>query len=101
MGDAPPSPRSSHISVRGKALIHAPNRNTGLRACIQCRLIQTKDQFYQTGCPECKLDMAENEGRVLVCTTTNFQGYIALLRPGAFVSRFNGLEKRTPGLYAL
>eukprot|EP00927_Polykrikos_kofoidii_P074911 TRINITY_DN70964_c0_g1_i1.p1 TRINITY_DN70964_c0_g1~~TRINITY_DN70964_c0_g1_i1.p1 ORF type:complete len:234 (-),score=26.83 TRINITY_DN70964_c0_g1_i1:116-754(-) len=74
-----------------------------LRACLRCRLIQTKDQFFHQGCPTCAdvLHMREDEGRVAGCTTPTFQGYVAIIRPGSFVSRFNGLDKRNPGLYAL
>lgn len=80
-----------------------PNRTTGLRACIGCRQIMTKDQFVDYGCPNCKdiLGMQGSEGRVVACTSANFQGYISLIRPGAFLSRFNGLEHKKPGCYAL
>eukprot|EP00448_Togula_jolla_P010792 CAMPEP_0170606348 /NCGR_PEP_ID=MMETSP0224-20130122/20466_1 /TAXON_ID=285029 /ORGANISM="Togula jolla, Strain CCCM 725" /LENGTH=209 /DNA_ID=CAMNT_0010931427 /DNA_START=157 /DNA_END=783 /DNA_ORIENTATION=- len=64
----------------------------------------TKEQFFQTGCPspECEgLSMVENDGRVVACTTTNYQGFISMMRPGAFVSRFSGIDKRRPGCYAL
>ncbi|CAK0900201.1 unnamed protein product [Prorocentrum cordatum] len=45
--------------------------------------------------------MKESDGRVLACTTANFTGIIALLRQGTWVSRFNGLQGRRPGVYAL
>merc|ERR1719215_1631668 len=82
---------------------YSPSGTRNLRACIRCRLIMTKEQFYDFGCPTCRgvLDMAGSEGRVVACTTTNFQGFISLMRPGAFLSRFNGLESRRPGCYAL
>mmetsp|Transcript_74610 Transcript_74610/g.147804 ORF Transcript_74610/g.147804 Transcript_74610/m.147804 type:complete len:238 (-) Transcript_74610:66-779(-) len=82
---------------------YAPNGVKNLRACLRCRLIMTKEQFIQFGCPTCRdvLHMQDDEGRVLACTSSSFQGFIASLRPGAFVSRFNGLDKRLPGCYAL
>lgn len=82
---------------------YTPNGIKNLRACLRCRIIMTKDQFLQHGCPTCKdtLRMQDEEGRVAACTTMNFHGFITLLRPGAFVSRFNGLQKRRPGCYAL
>jgi hypothetical protein len=84
---------------------YAPNGTKSLRACIKCRLIMTKEQFYDYGCPDpaCRgsLDMAGSEGRVVACTSTSFQGFITLIRPGAFLSRFNGLEHKRPGCYAL
>lgn len=80
-----------------------PSSIKNMRACIRCRIIMSKDQFIQLGCPTCRNDlrMQEDEGRVLACTTTDFQGYISMLKPGSFVSRFTGLERRRPGLYAL
>uniref|UniRef100_A0A7S4R8B0 Spt4/RpoE2 zinc finger domain-containing protein n=1 Tax=Alexandrium monilatum TaxID=311494 RepID=A0A7S4R8B0_9DINO len=82
---------------------YAPSGIKSLRACIRCRLIMAKEQFIQYGCPSCKdvLSMQDDEGRVLACTSSTFQGFITSIRPGAFVSRFNGLEKRLPGCYAL
>lgn len=82
---------------------YAPSNTKTLRACIRCRLVMSKEQFVQYGCPSCKdvLHMQDDEGRVLACTSSNFQGFITSIRPGAFVSRFNGLEKRLPGCYAL
>lgn len=82
---------------------YSPNGTKSLRACIRCRLVMTREQFYNYGCPTCRgvLDMAGNDGRVLGCTSANFQGFITLIRPGAFLSRYNGLENRRPGCYAL
>ncbi|CAE7291195.1 SPT4, partial [Symbiodinium pilosum] len=62
-----------------------------------------KAQFFELGCPNCRdsLDMQENEARVLACTTANYAGFFSLVRSGAFASRFTGLERRTPGCYAL
>mmetsp|Transcript_14005 Transcript_14005/g.30438 ORF Transcript_14005/g.30438 Transcript_14005/m.30438 type:complete len:267 (-) Transcript_14005:80-880(-) len=80
-----------------------PNDSTKtLRACLQCRQVMNKDQFLNLGCPNCKdLGMQGSEGRTLACTTSNFQGFISLIKPGTFLSRFNGLEGRKPGCYAL
>jgi len=74
-----------------------------LRACLRCRQIMNKDQFMEYGCPNCQgsLAMQGSEGRVLACTTANFQGFMTLIRPGPFASRFTGLENRRPGCYAL
>lgn len=83
--------------------LFTPSSTKNLRACIRCRIILTKDQFLNLGCPTCDetLRMKESEGRVLGCTTANFTGIIALLRQGSWVSRFNGLQGRRPGVYAL
>lgn len=83
--------------------MYFPSGMKNLRACIRCRIIMTKDQFLQLGCPTCRevLNMVDNEGRVVACTTTQFQGNFAVIRPGTFASRFNGLDRRRPGCYAL
>jgi len=62
-----------------------------------------KEQFIEYGCPNCRdsLSMQGSEPRVLACTTANYQGFMTLIRPGAFASRFIGLEHRRPGCYAL
>lgn len=79
-----------------------PCGTKSLRACIQCRIVMEKNQFFELGCPQCpELQITENEGRVAACTTQNFEGYISNIRPGGFATRFTGLEKRMPGFYAL
>ena len=74
-----------------------------LRACKRCRFIMEMDQFVTAGCPTCKdvLVMKDDPARVRDCTTANYVGCIAMMRPGSFVTRYNGLEKRMPGFYAL
>ena len=83
--------------------IHLPVSIKNLLACLRCRVIKTKEQFVRDGCPNCKdvVDMRAEEGRVVACTTANFRGFVSIMRPGSFVSRFNGLDKRLPGTYAL
>mmetsp|Transcript_26088 Transcript_26088/g.59393 ORF Transcript_26088/g.59393 Transcript_26088/m.59393 type:complete len:249 (-) Transcript_26088:75-821(-) len=100
---APVAPQPEDPDTIAQIRQYAPNGTNRLRACIRCRLIMTKEQFIQYGCPTCRdvLHMQEEEGRVLACTSSNFQGFISSIRPGAFVSRFNGLDKRLPGCYAL
>eukprot|EP00913_Durusdinium_trenchii_P000423 g387.t1 len=62
----------------------------------------TKGQFFELGCPNCRdLQMQENENRVYACTSSSYSGFFSMVNPGAFASRFNGLEKRMPGCYAL
>eukprot|EP00933_Yihiella_yeosuensis_P021239 TRINITY_DN1685_c0_g1_i1.p1 TRINITY_DN1685_c0_g1~~TRINITY_DN1685_c0_g1_i1.p1 ORF type:complete len:191 (-),score=45.93 TRINITY_DN1685_c0_g1_i1:273-845(-) len=81
---------------------HLPDGMKNLRACLKCRLILTKEQYFQTGCPNCPdLQMTESESRVSACTTMHFQGMMSLVLPGAFASRFTGLQDSHPGCYAL
>mmetsp|Transcript_140695 Transcript_140695/g.437611 ORF Transcript_140695/g.437611 Transcript_140695/m.437611 type:complete len:195 (-) Transcript_140695:86-670(-) len=100
-GGVAPQPEDPHQIELIKQ--YAPSGIKTLRACIRCRLVMSKEQFLKFGCPSCKdvLSMQDDEGRVLACTSSNFQGFITSIRPGAFVSRFNGVDKRLPGCYAL
>jgi transcription elongation factor SPT4 len=80
---------------------HFPTGCKSLRACLKCRLIMDKKQWFDLGCVQCpELRMQENENRVIACTTTDFDCYVSNIRPGGFVTRFIGLEKSIPGLYA-
>jgi hypothetical protein len=45
--------------------------------------------------------MEGNFSRVIACTTQDFDGFVANIRPGGFATRFVGLEKSIPGFYAL
>ncbi|OEH73825.1 transcription elongation factor spt4 [Cyclospora cayetanensis] len=60
-----------------------------LRACISCRL------FYDEGCPNCAwLQIDGDRSRVLGCTSPNFAGFVALIKPqGSWVARHNKLIK--------
>jgi|Transcript_78036 hypothetical protein len=83
---------------------YLPETNKNLRACLQCKTIMTKKQFFEFGCPgkSCKeLQMKEEEGRVLACTTESWKSCIAIMNPTGFVSRFNGFEGARPGFYTL
>jgi hypothetical protein len=63
-----------------------------------------KEQFLELGCPQescTELEMQDNPNRVMGCTTQNFDGYIANIRPGGFATRITGLEHCMPGFYAL
>jgi len=81
---------------------HFPSGTKKLRACIRCRVIMEETQFYELGCPQCPdLMMKEDQPRVSACTTQNFDGFIANIRPGGFATRFTGLENSMPGFYAL
>jgi len=82
--------------VREKIVLH-------LRACLSCRLIMSEEQFYENGCPNCSfLQLDGNRHGIFECTTPNFNGMIALLKPNdSWVARFNELRNRVPGCYAV
>eukprot|EP00434_Breviolum_minutum_P042938 symbB.v1.2.038243.t1/scaffold5892.1/size22708/2 len=61
-----------------------PRETKHLRACMKCRLIMSKGQFFELGCPNCRdLEMQENENRVFACTTSNYSGFFSMVNPGA------------------
>ncbi|XP_073983921.1 transcription elongation factor subunit spt4 isoform X1 [Rhodnius prolixus] len=53
------------------------------RACLVCSLIKTFDQFEFDGCDNCDefLRMKNNRDNVYDCTSSNFDGMIALMSP--------------------
>ncbi|EPR62729.1 transcription elongation factor SPT4 [Toxoplasma gondii ME49] len=74
-----------------------------LRACISCRLIMSEQQFYDEGCPNCGfLQMDGDRHRVWDCTTVNFAGFVAVMKPmSSWVARHNKLTEVVPGCYAV
>ncbi|KAL8431031.1 hypothetical protein Efla_007615 [Eimeria flavescens] len=66
-----------------------------LRACISCRLVMTEQQFYDEGCPNCAwLQIDGDRSRVLTCTSPNFAGFVAIIKPqGSWVARHNKLSR--------
>lgn len=57
----------------------------GVYACIQ---------FYDEGCPNCAwLQIDGDRSRVLGCTSPNFAGFVAIIKPqGSWVARHNKLS---------
>ena len=54
-----------------------PKELKKLRACVDCHLIKTFEQFKKEGCQNCKVD-----GNVMVeKLTKNFNGIIAITNP--------------------
>jgi len=81
---------------------HFPSKAKKLRACKRCKLLMNETQFFELGCSNCpELLMQDNKLRCGACTTEKFDGFIAHIGQGGFVSRFTGLENRFPGFYAL
>ncbi|KAH0472371.1 MAG: hypothetical protein KVP17_000083 [Porospora cf. gigantea B] len=61
-----------------------------LRACLVCRVIMSEEQFFESGCPNCQfLQLDGNRHAIWECTTPNFSGMVALLKPeGSWVARY-------------
>ncbi|KAI9297591.1 transcription initiation Spt4 [Neoconidiobolus thromboides FSU 785] len=75
-----------------------------LRACLLCSLVKSAHLFKANGCENCEeiLRMKRKANRVNECTTNNFKGMIAALRPqNSWACRFQHIDSFQPGLYAL
>jgi transcription elongation factor SPT4 len=73
------------------------------RACMLCSLVKSLDQFYKTGCENCEdvLNMKHDQDRVMDCTSTQFEGLIALMSPNSWVGRWQRIENFQRGVYAV
>jgi transcription elongation factor SPT4 len=75
-----------------------------LRACMVCSIIRTHADFLKDGCPNCEdaLQMRGSSDTVGECTSSNFNGIIALMEPkNSWVARYHRLEGYKPGMYAV
>ena len=80
-----------------------PDSMSGLRACLGCSLVKTFRQFTEDGCENCRfLEMDDAPQRVHECTTSYFEGVIAMVEPnGSWVGRWQQLSSFLPGMYAV
>ena len=91
------------IMSQGQAAIPAQPRAKQLRACLLCSIIQTPADFRKHGCPNCEeimgvrliftiayilishipcfVQMKGYADRIQSCTTTHFEGVIAVINP--------------------
>ncbi|KAI6172804.1 Transcription elongation factor SPT4 [Aphelenchoides besseyi] len=83
---------------------HIPRDLRGLRACLVCSMIKSISMFEEQGCDNCEhmLDLRGDPERVDICTSANFDGFIAVAEPDdSWVCRWQGIKTRKPGLYAI
>ena len=80
-----------------------PDNLRSLRACLNCALIKSADQFVEEGCDNCPhLEIQKSTSMMHHCTTKNFYGTIAMMNPPkSWVSRFQGIKKLVGGVYAI
>ncbi|KAJ3356321.1 hypothetical protein AMAG_02581 [Allomyces macrogynus ATCC 38327] len=81
-----------------------PKNKRDLRACKLCSLIKTLSQFKQDGCDNCEeiLDLRRHPSRVAECTSSTFEGAIAMLKPErSWVAKWQRVDPYVPGLYAI
>ncbi|TID19952.1 Transcription elongation factor spt4 [Venturia nashicola] len=91
------------IITKVKPLFNAPHQRN-LRACMVCSITLPQSTFQTTGCPNCEdvLEMIGDIDKVTECTSTNFNGTIAVMNnKGSWVSRWQRLENYVPGIYAV
>lgn len=69
-----------------------------------CNLIKTPQQFQVNGCENCTfLRLNEDPEAIEQCTTTNFDGMIAMMNPEkSWVAKWQRMKKTlVPGCYAI
>ncbi|GAA6061170.1 hypothetical protein JCM10212_005756 [Sporobolomyces blumeae] len=75
-----------------------------LRACLMCSFVASASEFRREGCPNCedRLEMKGDSERVMMCTTGQFDGTIALINPQeSWVAKWQRNAKHLPGVYAV
>ncbi|XP_064620492.1 transcription elongation factor SPT4-like [Lineus longissimus] len=81
-----------------------PKELRQLRACLLCSLVKTIDQFEFDGCDNCEeyMGMKNNRDAVYECTSSNFDGMIAMMGPeDSWVAKWQRISKFTKGCYAV
>lgn len=79
--------------------IQKPNK---LRACLNCTIIQTAEEFKNRGCPNCPFLHTEQEKNMHSTTSASFKGTIALIDPRAsWVGKWQRIGDYRPGIYAM
>ncbi|TTG47521.1 Transcription elongation factor SPT4 [Bagarius yarrelli] len=75
-----------------------------LRACLLCSLVKTIDQFEYDGCDNCEsyLQMKGNREMVYECTSSSFDGIIAMMSPeDSWVAKWQRIGNFKAGVYAV
>ncbi|KAK6191319.1 hypothetical protein SNE40_003041 [Patella caerulea] len=75
-----------------------------LRACLMCSLIKTFEQFEYDGCDNCEehLHMKNNRDNVYECTSSNFDGMLAMMgNEDSWVAKWQRIGRCAKGVYAI
>ncbi|KAK3737517.1 hypothetical protein QZH41_010629 [Actinostola sp. cb2023] len=92
------------------AMETVPKELRNLRACLNCSLIKTLEQFEYAGCDNCEryLRLKNNKENILACTSPNFDGLISVISPeDSWVSKwqrigmYNVFDNLVKGCYAV
>ncbi|MES1916192.1 MAG: hypothetical protein MHM6MM_008036 [Cercozoa sp. M6MM] len=72
-----------------------------LRACNKCGLLQTRNQWRRSRCPNCAIEMEDAEA-VRHYTTSNFVGMVSIMDGSdSWAARALGLQGKVMGCYAV
>ncbi len=78
------------------------NSTQKLRACLNCAIIQSTNEFKQRGCPNCPCLNTNKERNLAYTTSITFKGLIALKTPRtSWIAKWHRLGGYVPGLYAM
>jgi len=96
------SPQSSE-SFSTTLEADVPNDLRNLRACLNCSLIKTLEQFEKNGCENCPMNIKGQRALVLEATTTSFEGIISMIDPEkSWVTQWQRIDRRyAKGAYAI
>jgi transcription elongation factor SPT4 len=75
-----------------------------LRACLVCSLVKTVEQFELDGCDNCEsfLGLQNNRDAIDDCTSSNFDGLIAMMAPeDSWVAKWQRIRNLKRGCYAV
>lgn len=88
----PISPHQLYLDMPpASAAAAAPSANTKRqRACLLCSLLLSSSDFRKLGCPNCEeiLRMKGSSDKVTSCTSAQYDGVIAVVREGSWVSKW-------------
>ncbi|XP_063258392.1 transcription elongation factor SPT4 [Prinia subflava] len=103
-GAAAQSQSGAGAAMAAISLETVPKDLRHLRACLLCSLVKTIDQFEYDGCDNCEtyLQMKGNREMVYDCTSSSFDGIIAMMSPeDSWVSKWQRISTFKPGVYAV
>jgi transcription elongation factor SPT4 len=84
--------------------LRIPHDLRNLRACLVCSLIKSVTMFEEDGCDNCEeiMPMKNNRERVYECTSSNFEGMIALMhQEESWVAKWQRISHYVKGMYAV
>lgn len=78
------------------------NTNRKLRACLNCSIIQSTQEFRESGCPNCPFLNINKDRNLAYATSPSFKGTIALANPKqSWVAKWQRINSYKPGVYAM